>query len=422
MEKRRLWEQETENVRMKSNADGKRFVRRGSRTGKLLGLAVLTASMLPLAPVCAAAPDAAVSDDQTDNAQAAAGDYSQVASDSEKVTPQEVGIPGMTPITADDVADGTYEVTVESSSSMFRIEKAELTVQDGQMSAVLTLGGTGYLKLYMGTGAEAAAADPADYIDYEENAEGQYTYLVPVEALDMPVDCAAFSKKKEKWYDRQILFEAKSLPAEAVLTELPDYDALEKAARDARIQEMKDEKATEEAQEAEANMQSTGLAAEHVDGTAVDGAGGSASGMEDLTALDLSDGIYSVEVSLEGGSGRATVTSPTQLFVADGAAKALVEWSSSNYDYMIVGGERYLPLDGYDQSAFLIPVEKLGESLEVVADTTAMSVPHEIAYTLTFDGGSLIPLEEQADTTGNWILLVLAVCICAVAFVKTRRK
>ena len=123
--------------------------------------------------------------------------------------------------------------------------------------------------------------------------------------------------------------------------------------------------------------------------------------MEDLTALDLSDGIYSVEVSLEGGSGRATVTSPTQLFVADGAAKALVEWSSSNYDYMIVGGERYLPLDGYDQSAFLIPVEKLGESLEVVADTTAMSVPHEIAYTLTFDGGSLIPLEEQADTTGK---------------------
>ena len=177
MEKRRLWEQKTENVRMEPNADGKRFVCRGSRAGKLLGLAVLTASLLPLAPVYAVAPDAAVSDDQTDNAQAAAGDYSQVASDSEKVTPQEVGIPGMTPITADDVADGTYEVTVESSSSMFRIEKAELTVQDGQMSAVLTLGGTGYLKLYMGTGAEAAAADPADYIDYEENAEGQYTYL-----------------------------------------------------------------------------------------------------------------------------------------------------------------------------------------------------------------------------------------------------
>ena len=118
MEKRRLWEQKTENVRMEPNADGKRFVCRGSRAGKLLGLAVLTASLLPLAPVYAVAPDAAVSDDQTDNAQAAAGDYSQVASDSEKVTPQEVGIPGMTPITADDVADGTYEVTVESSSSM----------------------------------------------------------------------------------------------------------------------------------------------------------------------------------------------------------------------------------------------------------------------------------------------------------------
>ena len=99
-----------------------------------------------------------------------------------------------------------------------------------------------------------------------------------------------------------------------------------------------------------------------------------------------------------------------------------MEWSSSNYDYMIVGGAQYLPMDGYEQSAFLIPVEKLGEPLEVVADTTAMSVPHEIAYTLIFDGGSLTPMEEQADTTGSWILLVLAVCTCVVAFVKTRRK
>ena len=54
--------------------------------------------------------------------------------------------------------------------------------------------------------------------------------------------------------------------------------------------------------------------------------------------------------------------------------------------------------------------------------TVPIRFSKHIAYTLTFDGGSLIPLEEQADTTGNWILLVLAVCICAVAFVKTRRK
>lgn len=50
----------------------------------------------------------------------------------------------------------------------------------------------------MGTGAEAAAADPADYIDYEENAEGQYTYLVPVEALDMPCGLCGFQQKERK--------------------------------------------------------------------------------------------------------------------------------------------------------------------------------------------------------------------------------
>lgn len=417
MEKRRLWIQKTDDVRMERNVDRKTCVHKGRRAGKLLGLAVLTASLLPFAPVYASAPDAAVSDEQADSGQENAGDYSQVASDSEKVTPQEVGIPGMTPILGDEVADGVYEVTVESSSSMFRIEKAELTVSDGQMQAVLTLGGTGYLKLYMGTGEEAAAADPADYIDYEEDADGKYTYLVPVEALDTPIDCAAFSKKKEKWYDRQILFEAKSLPEEAVLTELPDYDALEKAARDARIQQMKDEKAAEEAQEAEANAQDAESAEEIAAGTVADSAGAA-----NPTARDLSDGIYSVEVTLEGGSGRATVTSPTQIFVTDGAAEVLVEWSSSNYDYMIVGGAQYLPMDGYEQSAFLIPLENVGEPLEVVADTTAMSVPHEIAYTLTFDESSLTPMEEQTDATGNWILLVLAVGVCAVMFVKARKK
>ena len=36
-----------------------------------------------------------------------------------------------------------------------------------------------------------------------------------MEALDKPLNCAAFSKKKEKWYDRTILFRADSLPTEA---------------------------------------------------------------------------------------------------------------------------------------------------------------------------------------------------------------
>ena len=50
------------------------------------------------------------------------------------------------------------------------------------------------------------------------------------------------------------------------------------------------------------------------------------------------DGEYSVNVTLEGGSGRATVESPAALTVADGKMTAVILWSSPNYDYRIVNG------------------------------------------------------------------------------------
>lgn len=59
--------------------------------------------------------------------------------------------------------------------------------------------------------------------------------------------------------------------------------------------------------------------------------------------IDKEDGEYSIQVDLEGGSGKASVTSPTILTVKDGQAYAQIQWSSSNYDYMIVDGEKYLP-------------------------------------------------------------------------------
>ena len=96
------------------------------------------------------------------------------------------------------------------------------------------------------------------------------------------------------------------------------------------------------------------------------------------------DGEYSVQVVLEGGSGRATVDSPAALTVADGKMTATIVWSSPNYDYMIVDGEKYLPTNTEGNSTFVIPVAALGTPLSVTADTVAMSTPHEIEYTLTF--------------------------------------
>ena len=96
------------------------------------------------------------------------------------------------------------------------------------------------------------------------------------------------------------------------------------------------------------------------------------------------DGTYTCEVTLEGGSGRATVESPAALTVADGKMTATIVWSSPNYDYMIVDGEKYLPTNTEGNSTFKIPVSALDTALTVTADTVAMSTPHEIEYTLTF--------------------------------------
>lgn len=122
------------------------------------------------------------------------------------------------PVYADQIKEGTYAIDVSSSSSMFRIVDAQLTVKGGQMSAVLTLSGTGYLKLYMGTGEEALADTDDKCVYYVEDGEGKYTYEVPVEALNTDIDCTAWSIKKEMWYDRVLVFQSARIPEDAIIS------------------------------------------------------------------------------------------------------------------------------------------------------------------------------------------------------------
>ena len=101
--------------------------------------------------------------------------------------------------------------------------------------------------------------------------------------------------------------------------------------------------------------------------------------------LSLADGVYEVNVTLAGGSGRAKVASPTELTVKDGRATAKIVWSSDKYDYMEVDGIRFTPNIENGHSVFVIPVTVLGAPQSVVGDTTAMSKPHAIDYQLTFE-------------------------------------
>lgn len=107
------------------------------------------------------------------------------------------------------------------------------------------------------------------------------------------------------------------------------------------------------------------------------------------SAVDLEDGTYTAEVTLEGGSGRASIESPATLTVKDGKVTASIVWSSPNYDYMIVDGKKLLPVNTEGNSVFEIPVASFDTELDVIADTVAMSKPHEIEYKITFDSSTI---------------------------------
>ena len=103
-------------------------------------------------------------------------------------------------------------------------------------------------------------------------------------------------------------------------------------------------------------------------------------------------------VTLEGGSGKASVESPCPIMEQSGELFALITWSSSHYDFMVVNGEKILPVNTEGNSTFAIPLKSETASsgrshsdssgtgrttslpadcaMEVQADTTAMSTQH----------------------------------------------
>lgn len=127
---------------------------------------------------------------------------------------------------------------------------------------------------------------------------------------------------------------------------------------------------------------------------------------------DLTNGEYSIQVDLEGGSGKASVSSPTLMLVKDGRMYAELQWSSSNYDYMIVDGEKYLPTNEEGMnSVFEIPVLSMDEALPVIADTTAMGAPHEIDYNLTFYSDSIGSKSQLPQEAAKRVVAVAMVII-----------
>ncbi len=277
-----------------------------------------------------------------------------------EIRTKKAGRYGMVPVYGRDLRDGTYDISVDSTSPFFKVRKGSITVENGEITASITIGSTSYLYVYPGTKPEAAKADRSEWIS-PKISDGRTTFTFRIEALDKEIDCAAFSKAREKWYDRKLVFDASSLPGEALLIKLPDYELIEKAISALEVDG----------------------AEEWLDDNKYKPAG--SGGEPQPVAVDIPDGEYSIDVNLIGGSGRASVSSPTLLIVKGGKAYARLIWSSPYYDYMVIDDTMYKNLitDG-GNSQFEIPITLMDDPMSVVADTTSMGDSLEIEYALTF--------------------------------------
>ena len=308
---------------------------------------------------------------------------------------------GMTPIMAEAINPGTYDIEVKSNSPFFKIMKCKIIAEGGSLQVQMTTSSQSYKYIYLGTAAQAERAQDSDFLRYEEDGDySVYTFSIP--ALNQEVNCAAFSKKKKMWYDRKLVFLAASLPEEALKFQLPDYDLIDVALR--AYNPLNDRNLPEN--------QGQGGSGSGTASTAGFGQQDQPQGAERAIKVPKEDGEYSIEVSIAGGSGRATINSPTLLTIKDGKAYATITWSSPYYDYMIVDEDNYYnqTKDG-GNSSFVIPVLTMDGEMPVIADTTAMGDPVEIEYVLTFYSETIDSKGKIPQEAAKKVLSVAAVII-----------
>lgn len=238
-------------------------------------------------------------------------------------------------------ADGSYLAQFHTDSGMFCVNEAdeglgELTVSDGEMVIHVSLKSKNIVHLYLGLAEDAPDHEDewlnptTDSVTYSDGiTEEVYGYDIPVPVLGGEFDLAIIGTKGT-WYDHRVSV------TDPVAADMGEND--ETAAQTA-----------------------------------------------------LADGVYTMELTFVGGSGKAKIGSPATVTVDGDSITAVVTWNSPNYDYMLVDGEKYLPVNTEGNSVFEIPVAALDQELTVVGDTVAMSKPHEITYTLTFHSDTAVP-------------------------------
>lgn len=323
------------------------------------------------------------------------------------VTPQPTATPTPVPTTkpSDEVPeDGTYTGSVEhisGTSTMFKITDCKITVKSGKITAVITLSGTGYDKLFLGTKEDALNADDSSLISYKVDSNGKYTYEIPLSGLNKEIKLAARSHryyeagdKDKMWYDHTLKFNADtSKTATSTPTPVPA-----KKPTKTPTPTPASTKTSTTTTTGGSNSSSTSQYKSSTDGK---------TSQVDSSAGGLKDGEYGSDAftfSWSGGTGTHGLNiTCDKISVENGQAWAYVTFSSGKWIYLKANGKQYDPTEqGSDYTTFKIPVQ-LNANNKVVGCTTAMSKPYEIEYTLYFgmDTGSSSSSSSGSSVTAK---------------------
>lgn len=297
---------------------------------------------------------------------------------------QTVGQYGMLPVYGFDIEEGAYSVTLEADCALLQDALADITVEDGTMIAKV-------LPSSSRLTAISTEKEPQNNVIIPDQ-DGIFTFSV--KAMDTVLSMAVYDEQTQEWQPCSVLFRADSLPEDALRVELPDYDLIERAI-------------------------------DKYQGNSADAPQSAAP--TEAVSVDLPDGEYSVATELTGGSGKAYVSSPALMTVRDGKAYVQLEWSSSNYDYMIVGTKTYYNTAEEERnSVFEIPITCWDTKITVIADTTAMGTPHEVQYDITCYKSSIGDKNQLPQEGAKRVVLIALVIIIAGGilnhFVKKKRR
>ncbi len=285
----------------------------------------------------------------------------------ETPSPTETPAPTVTPSKLPD--DGIYSTSSETGVAMFKIVDTILTVKDGEMTAKITLSGTGNVRLYMGSKENAAQnsgdwIEPCETVTLDSGKEG-YVFQIPVSALDTEISLAS-QGKSGNWFDRKITVSS------ADLVKIGDVDSKD-SEETPTVVPTQTPTATPTAVP---TITPTNNSSEK-ESTYDSDTSGSTSAVNNQVALK--DGVYTPDsFTFSGGTGKVSI-SCTKITVTNGQAYATLVFSSAKYGYVKANGNTYYPTVSGGTSIFTIPVE-LNKNNSIIGMTTAMSSAHEIEY------------------------------------------